>query len=256
MLSDCHFRLRRLAWSGAALLMIFAWPHRARGQDAPVTGTVEVANAAAGKSSGAASGVLPAADAVVWLVPLDKETAEASTKSLGEQRQLMQRNKSFEPHVLVVRVGSVVQFPNKDPFFHNVFSLFDGKRFDLGLYEAGSSNSVRFDRPGISYLFCNIHPEMSAAIVVVPTSYFAVSDASGKWSIPGVPDGPYRFHFWYERSTAEDLEKLQQAVEISQTSRSLGTTRVAASNAAISAHKNKYGKDYVPPGNPAYTNPW
>jgi len=64
--------------------------------------------------------------------------------------------------VLVVPVGSVVDFPNHDPFFHNVFSLFDGKRFDLGLYEAGATNSVRFDRLGVSFLFCNIHPEMSA----------------------------------------------------------------------------------------------
>ena len=62
-------------------------------------------------------------------------------------------------------MGAVVQFPNHDPFFHNVFSLFEGKRFDLGLYEAGSSRNVSFDRPGISYIFCNIHAEMSAVVI-------------------------------------------------------------------------------------------
>jgi len=157
--------------------------------------------------------------------------------------------------VLAIRVGSVVQFPNKDPFFHNVFSLFDGKRFDLGLYEAGSSNSVRFDRPGISYLFCNIHPDMSAVVIAVPTPYFAVTDISGLWTIPNVPDGRYRLHLWYERSSPEDLEKLQRDIAITENSRLLEPIRVVGSATANSAHKNKYGKDYVPASSPAYSNP-
>ena len=75
----------------------------------------------------------------------------------------------FTPHILVVPVGSVVRFPNADPFFHNVFSLFDGKRFDLGLYEAGSTKEVTFSREGLSYIFCNIHPEMSAVVISLST---------------------------------------------------------------------------------------
>ena len=121
---------------------------------------------------------------------------------------MVQRNKRFSPHVLVVQAGSMVQFPNEDPFFHNVFSLFAGKRFDLGLYEAGSSRSVRFDHPGASFLFCNIHPEMTAVIVVVPTPYYGLSDAAGRISIAGVPDGRYQLKVWHERSSPDDLKRL------------------------------------------------
>ena len=86
----------------------------------------------------------------------------------------LQKNRVFQPHLLIIPVGSVVQFPNADPFFHNVFSLFDGKRFDLGLYEAGSTKSVTFSREGVSYIFCNIHPEMSAVILTLSTSLYSV----------------------------------------------------------------------------------
>ena len=106
----------------------------------------------------------------------------------------MQRNKSFDPHLLVVPVGSVVAFPNRDPFFHNVFSLFEGKRFDLGLYEAGSTRDVHFDKPGISYIFCNIHPEMSAVVVALDTPYYGISDQHGQVVITRMcPAGSMRF---------------------------------------------------------------
>lgn len=107
--------------------------------------------------------------------------------------RLVQRNKSFEPHVLVVPVGSVVEFPNQDPFFHNVFSLFEGKRFDLGLYEAGTTRNVVFDKPGISYIFCNIHSEMSAVVIAVGSPYYGISDQRGRVSIPNVPPAGTRF---------------------------------------------------------------
>jgi len=254
MRGDFHFRERSVARSGFALLIVFLGALCTRAQDASVKGRVEITNPAASKQAAAAR-VLSAAEVVVWLSPLDSDSGAPSSNSAAAPLHLIQRNKSFEPHVLAVRVGSVVQFPNKDPFFHNVFSLFDGKRFDLGLYEAGSSNSVRFDRPGISYLFCNIHPEMSAIVIAVPTSYFAITDASGQWTIPNVPDGHYRLHLWYERSSPEDLEKLQRDVVISETARSIEPIRVVATAAPNSVHKNKYGKDYVPPSSSAYSNP-
>ena len=101
-------------------------------------------------------------NAVVWLTPV---TASAGLRPLvtnasPHRFRLVQKNKRFTPHLLVVPVGSVVEFPNLDPFFHNVFSLFDGKRFDLGLYEAGSTKAVNFNLAGISYILCNIHPEI------------------------------------------------------------------------------------------------
>src|SRR6202020_1035153 len=102
---------------------------------------------------------------VIWLMPMvgDAEAGAVTPDSPSPvaKLRLVQKNKKFEPHILVAPAGSMVDFPNRDPFFHNVFSLFEGKRFDLGLYEAGTSRAVRFDRPGISYIFCNIHPEMS-----------------------------------------------------------------------------------------------
>src|SRR5258708_2502610 len=135
----------------------------ARGQDAPVTMRMAVRSQAAEKQEKSAKAIVDAPDIVVWLKPLDPAAkSESANESDPKKFRLVQHNKSFQPHVLVVPVGSVVDFPNHDPFFHNVFSLFDGKRFDLDLYEAGPTDSVRFDRLCVSFLFCTIHPEMSA----------------------------------------------------------------------------------------------
>jgi len=129
----------------------------ARGQDAAVTMRMAVRSPAVAKQEKSARAAVDASDIVVWLKPLDPVTrSEPEGTANPKKFRLVQHNKSFQPHVLVVPVGSVVDFPNHDPFFHNVFSLFDGKRFDLGLYEAGATNSVRFDRLGVSFLFCNI----------------------------------------------------------------------------------------------------
>ncbi|HTP68707.1 MAG TPA: hypothetical protein VMJ35_07355 [Dongiaceae bacterium] len=189
-------------------------------------------------------------EVVVWLVPSDHSTPPPSDPL--KKPQVVQKNKAFHPHLTVVRVGSVVDFPNHDPFFHNVFSLFDGKRFDLGLYEAGATNSVRFDHTGVSFLFCNIHPEMSAVVVAVDTPYYAVSDKSGAVSIPAVPDGKYELHVWYERSLQDTLKTLTRSVRISADSHDLGPIVVPQDPGFTTAHKNKYGQDYTPPPQPSY----
>src|ERR1700687_6399265 len=160
-----------------------------------------------------------AENVVVWLSPIG---AHAPSRPFpNHPLRLTQHNKSFEPHLLVVPVGAVVQFPNRDPFFHNVFSLFEGKRFDLGLYEGGSSSTARFERAGVSFLFCNIHPEMSAIVVAVDTPYFGVSDRPGRVAIVNVPAGRYSLHLWYERSSPEDLKALDRMISISDSARSL-----------------------------------
>jgi plastocyanin len=191
---------------------------------------------------------------VVWLAPLNSTHAEAPPP---QHRQLIQKNKTFEPHILVVSVGSVVEFPNRDPFFHNVFSLFEGKRFDLGLYESGGTRLVRFDRAGICYIFCNIHPEMSAVVVVLNTPYYAVTDRSGQIAMRHVPPGRYVLHTWYEGSSQDDLNGLSREITISDTNPSLGTLRVPETSSVHLAHKNKYGRDYdnPNPSNPAYEHP-
>jgi len=192
----------------------------------------------------------------IWLVPLDHLGIAVPVSSrLPNPPQLVQRNKTFEPHVLIVPLGTMVEFPNQDPFFHNIFSLYDGRRFDLGLYESGTKRSVRFDRPGVSYLFCNIHAEMSAVVLSVDTPYFALSDRDGKVTIRNVPDGRYEMHVWYERSAPEQLQELTRAVIISDSSRSLGLIRLVEMPNFTLAHKNKYGLDYVPPPNPDYDHP-
>ena len=109
---------------------------------------------------------------------------------------LSQRNLTFEPHVLAVRSGTTIELPNDDRVFHNVFSFHDGKRFDLGLYPVGTSKRLTFDRPGLSRIFCNIHPGMAAYVLAVDTPFFGVSDAQGRFSIPAVPPGVYTYHAW------------------------------------------------------------
>jgi len=236
---------------------LFCTAPASRAQHPPVTAQVEIVPGK-GNTQAASTGHAPdASNVAVWLVPADEATRRAATKPPSRpQPQLVQKNKSFEPHVVIVEAGSPVGFPNQDPFFHNVFSLFDGKRFDLGLYEAGSSKSVRFDRPGVSFLFCNIHPEMSAVVVAVETPFYSLSDRSGHLAIPDVPNGHYQVRVWYERGVAEDLNGLARSVVIDDSSRSLGRIQVAANPDFKFAHKNKYGQDYVPPaGNPGYSRP-
>jgi len=187
-----------------------------------------------------------ASNVAAWLIPLQTGSVTPAVPPVRAVPQLIQRNKTFFPHVVVVQAGSMVQFPNQDPFFHNVFSLFAGKRFDLGLYEAGTSRAVRFDNPGASFLFCNIHPEMSAVVVVVPTPYYGLSDAAGRVVIAGVPDGRYQLKVWNERSSPQDLKSLEQTVVISAASRSIGPIRIPDNASLTLTHKNKYGQDYPP----------
>ncbi len=198
-----------------------------------------------------------AGNIVLWLTPVGT-AAEPTPPAPGDppKPRLVQRNKSFEPHVLVVPVGSVVEFPNRDPFFHNVFSLFEGKRFDLGLYEAGSTRDVLFDKPGISYIFCNIYPEMSAVVIALDTPYYGISDQRGEVVIPNVPVGRYVLRTWYEAALPETLKAQTREVTVSQSSSTLGVLRLTA-DSIPQGHKNKYGRDYEPPApdSPAYSRP-
>jgi plastocyanin len=133
----------------------------------------------------------PQADVVVWL------EAPAGQDSPDRRKVVLdQRNLQFAPRVLAVRTGTAVEFPNNDRVFHNVFSFRDGKRFDLGLYPIGSVKQVRFDKPGVSRVFCNIHPQMAAYVVSVDSPWFAVSAADGRFTLPDVPAGTYTYQAW------------------------------------------------------------
>jgi plastocyanin len=109
-----------------------------------------------------------------------------------------QKNETFVPHVVAVMTGSLVDFPNNDKTFHNVFSLSKTKRFDLGRYAAGHSKAVRFDRPGVVRVFCDIHSHMSAFILVFNHRFFDVTEPDGRFRLESVPPGTYTVVGWYE----------------------------------------------------------
>ena len=120
------------------------------------------------------------------------------------QRATMdQRNETFVPHVLAITVGTTVDFPNSDNIYHNVFSLRGPRPFDLGRYAAGRSKAVRFDRPGIVRVFCEIHSHMSAFILVFNHRFFAVTSADGRYQIGRVPPGRYTLVAWNEGAIRE-----------------------------------------------------
>jgi plastocyanin len=225
-------------------LAVFASPNRANSGDradrptAELSGDVTVVPAQSGRP-------VEASQVVVWLVPMDAVRKVRATTGNTRYR-LLQKNKHFEPSLLVVPVGSVVDFPNADPWFHNVFSLYRGKRFDLGLYQAGAQRSVKFDRVGPSYLFCNIHPEMKGVVLAVDSEFFSTSDKAGHYAIAGVPPGKYQLHVWYENAKPEVLETLQHLVTIEGGNRVLPVISVPAVNQTQAGHKNKYGQDYDP----------
>jgi plastocyanin len=231
----------------ALAIVLGALVPRSTAQSVTVTGTV-VPYGGANPTNGIS--------AVVWLTASGQQVSDRPEVQ-PMHSVLRQKGKAFEPHLLVVTKGSTVDFPNLDPWFHNVFSLFNGKKFDLGLYEAGTTRTVHFEREGVSYIFCNIHPEMSAVVVVVPSPYFAVAGKSGEVSIPGVPPGRYLLHVWSENVLPETLQALSREVEVSGITYSVGVLKVHEANTAKAQHKNKYGQDYEPPSptNPVYAQP-
>jgi plastocyanin len=211
-----------------------------------VTGSAKLVDAGTNKP------VKDASKVVVWLESRDETRTEPA---VPHKFRMLQHDKMFEPSFLVVPVGSLVDFPNLDPWFHNVFSLYQGKRFDLGLYEAGAHKEIRFDRQGASYIFCNIHPEMAAVIMTVDSDFYAVSDGAGHLSIANVPRGNYTLRVWYENATAQALSAAERRVEIENDTATLPAISLAVTQHVAGKHKNKYGLDYdSKPGVSDYEN--
>ena len=198
-----------------------------------------------------------ASQVVVWLTPLGGTTAPALPPQQASQiPQLVQKDKSFHPSLLVIPAGGKVEFPNQDPFFHNVFSLFDGKRFDLGLYESGTTQFVKFDKPGISYIFCNIHAQMSAVVIALNTPYYAISTWRGDITIPNVGPGRYQMHVFHPSVAPDVLQSSEREITVAPGDTTIGTITLTESQLEL-AHKNKYGRDYdrPDPDSPAYARP-
>jgi plastocyanin len=140
----------------------------------------------------------PAGEVANVVIYLDSMPASGEAAPSAKPLRIEQRDETFVPHVLPVLRGSTVEFPNGDPLFHNVFSLSSAKTFDLGRYPKGTSKSVRFDRSGIVQVFCHIHSDMSAVVLVLDNAWFAVP-LEGRYVIPDVPPGEYRLVAWHER---------------------------------------------------------
>jgi plastocyanin len=133
------------------------------------------------------------------VVYLDSAPSLAFPDVDGQRATMDQRNETFVPHVLAITVGTTVDFPNSDNTYHNVFSLRGPRPFDLGRYAAGRSKSVRFDRPGIVRVFCEIHSHMSATVMVFDHPWFAVPAEDGTFELPPVPAGDREITAWHER---------------------------------------------------------
>jgi plastocyanin len=194
-----------------------------------------------------------ASQVVLWLVPVEGAVENfAGAAAARRHYRMLQHDKTFEPKLLVVPLGSIVDFPNLDPWFHNVFSLYQGKRFDLGLYQARAEKEVVFDRPGPSFLFCNIHPQMTAVILTVNSDFFGVSDKAGRIVIPHVPTGRYAMHVWYENAASEFTNSSQRTIDIGPGENVLPALSIPVTR-RDHAHKDKYGNDYdLKASTPAY----
>jgi plastocyanin len=144
-------------------------------------------------------------DVLRSVVYLESAPRGAFETSDGGHAVMDQRNETFVPHVLAITTGTIVDFPNSDKFYHNVFSLSKTRPFDLGRYAAGNSRQVRFDRPGIVRVFCDIHSHMNAFILVFGHPFFAMTDAEGRYRIDNVPPGTYGVVAWNEGTSSDAI---------------------------------------------------
>ena len=135
------------------------------------------------------------------VVYLESAPRQAFSDLRPGRARMDQRGQQFVPHLLAVTAGTVVDFPNNDKTFHNVFSLSRARTFDLGRFAPGRTGAVRFDRPGIVPVFCDIHSHMSAYVLVFGHTYFAVSNENGRYAIEDVPAGDYSLAVWSELGT-------------------------------------------------------
>jgi len=181
---------------------------------------------------------------VVWLEPAGGDPPH---RIPPRHYTMEQKDKHFKPHVLAIPVGATVDFPNNDLIFHNVFSNYDGQKFDVNLYRPNTSRSEVFKRPGIVRVFCNIHPTMSAVIAVLDTPWFDVSKASGDFEIRDVPPGNYTLRIFHERATEETLNALVQPVGVEKSATLvLKSIHISETGYIPAPHKNKWDKDYPP----------
>lgn len=220
----------------ALVAPLHATPARAQDARGTVVGQVAILERAGARTR-------DLENAVLWLEPAPGEapaTPAAGVPAMAAVEIVMDARR-FRPAVRVVTPGSVVRFPNYDPFRHNVFSNTGPSRFDLGLYPRGESREARFAAAGVHPIFCNIHARMVAFVVAVPTTWHAQAGADGTFEIPAVPPGRYRLHAWHDRGGAATTD-----VEVPAVGRARADVRLDARGWRFVAHRNKHGADYPP----------
>ena len=192
---------------------------------AELVGRVETTSASGEKS--------PATGAVVWIPGVPAARSAPPAMSSNQKR--------FAPHVIAVTQGTVVSFPNQDKVYHNVFSRSTGSEFDLGLYRNGASRSVRFSKPGLVRVYCNIHPDMAGYVRVLEDGVFATTDDKGAFRLTGIPPGRRVVQVWDERGGEKQFPLELEAGRIR-------TLNVVLDGTAFRRvpHKNKFGQDYPP----------
>lgn len=208
-----------------------------------------VAGAFAADLKGHVTLVAPAADAgltdtgdtVVFFTP----DAKVRVKPLRATSVITMQGKSFAPHVLTITQGSTVRFANDDMILHNVFSTSPGNDFDMGFYGHGPGKTKTFERPGLVRVYCNVHHEMFAYILVLDTPYYTDVGDDGGFELRGLPAGPGEITVWNPRSTLwrEHVDSAASAVV---------DLKLALSRFAIPAHFNKFGKPYDKGADPGY----
>jgi plastocyanin len=174
------------------------------------------------------------ADVVIYL-----EQVPRKYQALKKPRAMAQRDKAFVPKLIAVTKGSTVDFPNEDKFFHNVFSLSEGNTFDLGLYRSGESKPMVFEKTGVVDVYCNIHPNMWAQILVLDNPFFTTSSSDGTFELSKVPPGTYSVAAWV--SGGGDPVKQQVKVEPGKRVELKFEVREGSSN---KPHLNKFNQPY------------
>lgn len=221
----------RFVWS-LALLPLLSSPAPAPGpvrDGGPVSGKVTVI-----EKEGATRALVR--DLLVYIDGVEAPVAAPA----GNVRKptIASHNKTFEPHVEAIPVGTAVSFPNLDDIMHNVFSLTKGNRFDLGLYKSGAKKDFVFENPGLVRIYCNIHPQMSAFVLVMDNPHYAWAGPDGSFRIEGVPPGSYTLKVWHEEGETE------QPIVVTERGASGLEVELDVSDFKKRPHLNKFGKPY------------
>ena len=215
-------RTQRLALGLLATLTGLAFASIAPAGAGVIRGTVHVSatptpapvmNAYPGRASAMPGATMPVrgqvTDAVIYIAQVPAEVESTLARSPQPRPRLAQKDEAFVPRVVAVARGGEVDFPNRDPIYHNVFSLSPARRFDLGKYRQGHSKTVRFDRVGVVKVYCDIHAEMEAFVLVLSNHAFTQPRADGSFELPDLPAGRYELHVWHP-----DLPEIVRSVQV------------------------------------------